>query len=914
MKKTSSLPRLLAGITLWLAPSSLSEAQSSVPTLAKTKEEEAIVLAPFQVVTANDDGWVAGSTMLGNRTNQPLKDTPISIDALTKEFLMDVGAFTPEEAGMWVANVAVQPDMVTRSDLGNFNFRGLTNQFSANRNFFRWYGPQDNFDVERIDFGRGSNTLIFGDNDPGGQATTYSKRALPGRTFTKVLAQGGSWGSYRAELDHNRSINQDLALRLNVVNRTDYRNFDWNKFNFRGYHATLTYQPFRNTGIRLEGERSGNYRIWSDNNLLLRERAFTGLGFTNRLTVLPNGRVVNNSTLPSGTPNNTVLGDGTTYLTARDRTNPTGGTGSVLTFLDRDTVRPLLSNYSFAGLPEHDSFGGPASVNNRTYATWSAFVEHRFSPKLAMDVAFNQQNQWSENIVVGSNTIGNADLAGRLFTDATLNPQYQRNHMSQYRMSLAYQFDRWSWMQQFFVVRGEYRDDRNVNHQEQQRTFGTDLGVSGIQPFQRVFFTDPYPEAALTVERFLRNAPPGTRMFGNGASGQNHLARAFSVSSSGRYFGGRVQTLLGARLDDNFTWSYNATVNGLSRDAVTGEVFSLGDRRQHPELWVPTKTFDQEKWSYNAGLVYLLSRSTNLYYTYSTSFRFGGVDNLILVPTGPLLGETNEVGVKASFFKDKLVWNLAAYDLIRDNVNTNITRTGITDAQMEAFINYGLTPASPDYKPVRTGGASPDVTSQKSRGVESTFTFYPASGLSVRVSGAYKQVTFVEAFPILKELIAATEARGPITDPDVRSTIQKLRDAVYIQGATGRLVTGAFPAVTAPLSFNYAFNYRFDRISALRGWSAGLNGNYSGNAVLRYVAAFPDNRTVKGGETYAVHASLAFRTKVADCVTSFNLNVSNILATRYPVLSSAALVDGSNHFRRYYGQPPSFRLTVSTEF
>ena len=46
----------------------------------------------WPVRAGDDDGWVAGNTMLGNRTNQSLKETPISIDALTKEFLMDVGA------------------------------------------------------------------------------------------------------------------------------------------------------------------------------------------------------------------------------------------------------------------------------------------------------------------------------------------------------------------------------------------------------------------------------------------------------------------------------------------------------------------------------------------------------------------------------------------------------------------------------------------------------------------------------------------------------------------------------------------------------------------------------------------------------------------------------------------------------
>ena len=53
------------------APVCAAENSPIANSSAKTKAEEALVLAPFQVVTANDDGWVAGNTMLGNRTNQP---------------------------------------------------------------------------------------------------------------------------------------------------------------------------------------------------------------------------------------------------------------------------------------------------------------------------------------------------------------------------------------------------------------------------------------------------------------------------------------------------------------------------------------------------------------------------------------------------------------------------------------------------------------------------------------------------------------------------------------------------------------------------------------------------------------------------------------------------------------------------
>src|SRR5258708_3493099 len=322
-----------------LLPHASAHSTPTAPT--KAKEEEAIVLTPIEVVSANDQGWLAGSTMLGNRTNQPLKDTPITIDALTKEFLTDVGAFTPEQAANWIANVAVAPD-VFRADLGNFNFRGMTNQFSANRNFFRWYGPQDNYNIERLDFGRGSNTLIFGDNDPGGQVTVYTKRALPYRRFVALRAVYGSWGSRRGEFDYNQPIGEKLAVRLNVVNRTDYRNFDWNKFNFKGTDVAVTYQPFKNTIIRFEGDKSGNYRTWDDNNLRIRERSFTGLGFTTRLTVLPNGKVVDNGNAADSTPNNTPLGDGTTYQNATQRSNPTRGAAQALTFLNRRLAPPLL--------------------------------------------------------------------------------------------------------------------------------------------------------------------------------------------------------------------------------------------------------------------------------------------------------------------------------------------------------------------------------------------------------------------------------------------------------------------------------------------------------------------------------------------------------------------------------------------
>jgi hypothetical protein len=103
MKSVPCLGLLLAAAFLppafaQVAPAAASSTPARTTTV--TKEEEAIQLAPFQVVRANDQGWLVGSTMLGNRTNQSLKDTPITIDALTKEFLMDFGPDGTSRTGL----------------------------------------------------------------------------------------------------------------------------------------------------------------------------------------------------------------------------------------------------------------------------------------------------------------------------------------------------------------------------------------------------------------------------------------------------------------------------------------------------------------------------------------------------------------------------------------------------------------------------------------------------------------------------------------------------------------------------------------------------------------------------------------------------------------------------------------------
>jgi len=108
-----------------------------------------------------------------------LKDVPVNIDAITADFMEDLGLNTADEVANFIANAYAPPTLENDNQSGAIAFRGLTGS-TATRNYFRWYIPSDTYNVERIDFGKGSNSLIFGDVEPGGQTAVFTKRALTG--------------------------------------------------------------------------------------------------------------------------------------------------------------------------------------------------------------------------------------------------------------------------------------------------------------------------------------------------------------------------------------------------------------------------------------------------------------------------------------------------------------------------------------------------------------------------------------------------------------------------------------------------------------------------------------------------------------------------------------------------------------
>jgi outer membrane receptor protein involved in Fe transport len=190
--------------------SAFGQVAPSRPAPADQGRKEMVTLFPFLVSTDRETGWSANDTLSATRTKQALKDVPVNIDAITADFIEDLGLNTADEVANYVANAYAPPTLENDNHSGAIAFRGLTG-LTTTRNYFRWCILSDTYNVERIDFGKGSNSLIFGDVEPGGQASVFTKRALM-RSFGEFRAVYSNEGAYRFQLDVNRKLRDGLAF------------------------------------------------------------------------------------------------------------------------------------------------------------------------------------------------------------------------------------------------------------------------------------------------------------------------------------------------------------------------------------------------------------------------------------------------------------------------------------------------------------------------------------------------------------------------------------------------------------------------------------------------------------------------------------------------------------------------------
>src|SRR4030095_3481788 len=98
-----------------------------------------------------------------------------------------------------------------------FNFRGVGSSGNyPTRNYFLFYGVSDSYNTERFEMSRGPNSILFGDGQIGGVATTATKVPRLDRNFYAGSARFDDWGGIRTTMDANQKLGPMTAVRVNA--------------------------------------------------------------------------------------------------------------------------------------------------------------------------------------------------------------------------------------------------------------------------------------------------------------------------------------------------------------------------------------------------------------------------------------------------------------------------------------------------------------------------------------------------------------------------------------------------------------------------------------------------------------------------------------------------------------------------
>ncbi len=244
-----------AAALIGLGGQSLFAQTANVPS--GPKDETAVKLDPFKVSAESDVGFVAANSLAGGRMTTALKDTPVAYSVLTSEFLE---AFNINDAGK-AAEFSVNTNQFTNDGLQGTNgpttvvvrIRGQNANTPAH-NFFPYSIAGDSYNIDRIDFARGANASLFGAGASAGTQNTVTKQALTTKTVREIRAQVGSWNRYRLTADFNQPINDQLAVRANLLwsSNDTWRQREWE--DRKGIHLAATYNISPKFSVRGEVE------------------------------------------------------------------------------------------------------------------------------------------------------------------------------------------------------------------------------------------------------------------------------------------------------------------------------------------------------------------------------------------------------------------------------------------------------------------------------------------------------------------------------------------------------------------------------------------------------------------------------------------------------------------------------------
>ncbi|HTO03434.1 MAG TPA: TonB-dependent receptor plug domain-containing protein, partial [Opitutus sp.] len=235
-------------------------AQTAAPNPNENQEDDEVVqLSPFEIVSTQDKGYAASSSLAGSRLNTDLRDVASAISVVTTEFLKDTGSTNLRDVLVYTTSTEVSgiggnfyggnaDDNAYRNQMlanpqSGTRVRGL-NTADLTRNFFVTSIPMDAYNTSRIDIQRGPNSILFGLGSPAGIINNTLKDPDLLTFEGEAQLRFGSEDSHREVLDVNVPLIQgQLGLRIAGVNDEAKYRQDFTFNHDKRLYGALRWQP-----------------------------------------------------------------------------------------------------------------------------------------------------------------------------------------------------------------------------------------------------------------------------------------------------------------------------------------------------------------------------------------------------------------------------------------------------------------------------------------------------------------------------------------------------------------------------------------------------------------------------------------------------------------------------------------------
>ncbi|WP_428741685.1 TonB-dependent siderophore receptor [Tenacibaculum sp.] len=212
----------------------ISLANSETLQIDFSLEPENTQLQEVEIIGRKERGYKNTSSFVGTKSATKLIDVPQSVGYVTKEVILDQGAFTVNDV---VKNISGVNQFSFYNDLTirGYRVQGQRNSsilLNGSRMMTSFWSQQLIPHIERVEVIKGPASALFGNSSPGGTINSVTKKPLQ-EPKQSISTSMGSFNTFRLLSDFTGPMTKDkkLLYRLNIgyENTDGFRDLQFSK-------------------------------------------------------------------------------------------------------------------------------------------------------------------------------------------------------------------------------------------------------------------------------------------------------------------------------------------------------------------------------------------------------------------------------------------------------------------------------------------------------------------------------------------------------------------------------------------------------------------------------------------------------------------------------------------------------------